>query len=181
MAWKAEERAAYEAKVAESQRITEEGTKALGKALREVLVSNIKCQADSFLRSLFSRASDIELWWFYDFMVTAESDCLYEGLRYSLSHGGTKVLADSMRDEPEEEPGDDEQFNGERTANVIYADAAAEDRSWISETPTAPDYQLLTLDPRSGDMDQILSMSRLEYKRLKLYLAQLRGLEAGAE
>lgn len=69
----------------------------------------------------------MELWWFYDFLMSAESDCIYDGLRRSLDDTGLKVLWDSIKDEPEPEPGDDEPDSGERSSNLIYADQATTD------------------------------------------------------
>lgn len=73
--WTAEERVAYEARAQKQERIRE----ALGMTLRQNLFANIKGQGGSFLRGLEHRASDMELWWFYDFLMSAESDCIYDG------------------------------------------------------------------------------------------------------
>lgn len=171
-AWTAEESAAYEARQAAERKIADAGNLALRAFLKEARKEELK---EAFGQFLDQVRNEFDLWAMYNLLVSAYSSAsLFEGLRSMLQVEGAKAIWDSFEDDlPEAEPGDEEPYSGKRSANILYADDAAKDTSWINETPKCETYELVA----GNEYHQAVNLTRGEYKKLKYHLAELRGIE----
>lgn len=175
MTWTAEDAKAFDEREAADSKITADGNKALRKHMKDTRHEELKDYFEEFLDQV---TDSLDLWAMSKLLVAAySSGSLFEGLRSILWVRGTEVLRDSFKGNlPEPEPGDDNVFAGTRCSNITYPEDAAKDTSWINETPKVNDFTMAA-QAEDGEWQQALNMSRGEYKKLKWYLAELRGLD----